>query len=282
MIRYQQISLYDYPLFSLIRMDTPATEGLELPADACVAYILEGDGQTFSESAGISAQPDDAIVSFCGLTLGNLLSDLPTGSVYTVLVHFNREVLNRVFEGAKPALWEELQAPVTRYVVQTAANELLRNYFSNIEHLIKHQAAASEHILGLKLKEIVLLLLQSDSSDYVRQIVKSLFSERTFSFKELVDAHVDQTESIDNLAMLTNTSVTTFKRKFREVYGTSPAKYRLQRKLEKVADLLKTSDDSISGIGYSCGFESPEHLSRAFKRRYGMPPSQYRLTFSVK
>jgi AraC-like DNA-binding protein len=275
----QQISLFDYPLFSMINMDTPSDEGLNLPSDACVAYILEGDGQTFSEAESISAQPEEAIVSYCGLTLGGLLSELPKGNIHTVMVHFNRDVLNKVFEGEKPELWEELQTPVTRYVVQTAANELLRHYFNSIVLLFENHAAVTEHILKLRLKEIILLLLQSGNSDYVRQIVRSLFSERAFSFKELVQAHIENTEAIENLAMLTNCSISTFKRKFRQVFGTTPAKYRLELKLKRVAGLLKTSDASISSIGYDCGFESPEHLSRAFKKQYGVSPSQYRLNF---
>jgi AraC-like DNA-binding protein len=221
-------------------------------------------------------------VSYCGLTLGSMMSDLPAGRVHTVMVHFNREVLNKVFEGEKPQLWEELQRPVTRYVVQTAANELLRHYFSSIVFLFENHAALTEHMLKLKLKEIILLLLQSDNSEYVRQIIKSLFSEREFSFKELVEAHIEQTDSIENLAMLTHCSVSTFKRRFREVFDTTPAKYRLRLRLSRVADLLKTSDSPISSIGYACGFETPEHLSRAFKKQYGLSPSQYRLSFSVK
>jgi hypothetical protein len=156
----QQLSLFDYPLFSLIRMDTPAEQGVDLPADACVAYILEGDGQTLSAKEGISARPENAIVSFCGLTLGSLMSGLPPAAFIQFWCTFNREVLNRVFEGEKPELWEELQSPVTRYVVQTAANELLQHYFNSIILLFKNQAALTEHILKLRLKEIILLLLQ--------------------------------------------------------------------------------------------------------------------------
>jgi len=278
----EHITLLDYPLFTLINMDTPTENELNLPSDACVAYIIEGNGQTFSETEKISAEPEQAIVSYCGLTLGNMLSDLPIGNIHTVLVHFNREVLNKVFEGEKPELWEELQTPVTRYVVQTAANELLRHYFKNIVFLFQNNAAVTEHILKLRLKEIILLLLQSDNSEYVRQIVKSLFSEREFSFKELVEAHIENTDSIENLAMLTNSSVSTFKRKFRQIFGTTPAKYRLELKLKKVADLLKTSDTPINVLGYECGFDSPEHLSRTFKKQYKVSPSQYRMDFSVK
>jgi len=281
-IQKESISLFDYPLFSIVKMETPSSESPNLPSDACVAYIVNGDGQTLSQSESISAIPDQSIVSFCGLTLGTMMSRLPKGNIHTLLVHFNRSVLSKVFEGEKPKLWEELEKPVTKFVVQTETNELISHYFSTIRVLFENQGAISESILKLKLKEIILLLLQSENSEYVRQIIKSLFSEKKFSFKELVDSHIENTDSLENLAMATNCSISTFKRKFREHYNTTPAKYRLQIRLKKVAVLLKASDGPVSEIGYQCGFETPEHLSRSFKKKYGVSPTEYRLNHLVK
>ncbi|MHA7057833.1 helix-turn-helix domain-containing protein [Aquimarina sp. M1] len=280
--RKDSILLFEYPLFTMVNLETPVEENLNMPSDACVAYIIEGDNQVFSESENIIAKTGHTITSLCGLTLGSMLSNQPIGNLSSIIVHFNREVLNNVFENEKPELWEELEKPITQFVVQSAASELIRHYFDTIIKFFENKDALTESILKIKLKEIILFLLQTDNSDYVRQIIKSLFSERAFSFKELVEAHIEQTESIENLAIVTNCSVSTFKRKFKESFNTTPAKYRLEVKLKKVADLLKTTDKSISSIGYECGFESPEHLSRAFKKQHKLSPSQYRLNFLVK
>jgi AraC-like DNA-binding protein len=175
-----------------------------------------------------------------------------------------------------------LEKPVTQFVIQSAATEMVKYYFATIIKFFENKEAITEAILKIKLKEIILFLLQTDNSDYVKNIIKSLFSERKFSFKELVEAHIETTDSVENLAMATNCSVSTFKRKFKDVFNTTPARYRLELKVSKVAELLKTSEDSISDIGYTCGFESPEHLSRSFKKQYGLSPSQYRLSFLVK
>jgi len=148
--------------------------------------------------------------------------------------------------------------------------------------IFHNKTALTDNILKLKLKEIILLLLQTENAENLRKIVKSLFSDRQFSFKELVDAHIETTGSVENLAVLTNCSVSTFKRKFKETYNSTPAKHRLHLKIEKVAERLRTSDTSISAIGYDCGFNNPEHLSRVFKEKFGQTPSEYRLTLSVK
>lgn len=283
MIKHQdQILLNGTPVFTIISLETPLQQALHLPSDACYLYIEKGSGQRLAKPGNILAKTGTVILSTCGLTVGTMISEQPKGVMDSIIVHLNRPLLQQIFEEDKPALWQELQVPVSQYVVQVAANELVNFYFEGIGRLFKNKAAVSDTILKLKLKEIVLLLLQTDNAESIRQIIKSLFSERTFTFKELVDAHILSAASIENLAQLTNCSLSTFKRKFKEMYDTSPAKYILEKRLEKVAESLRISDDAISHIGYDLGFESPEHLSRAFKKKYGSSPSSYRLSFTVK
>jgi AraC-like DNA-binding protein len=283
MIHHQdQLSLKGLPVFTQLKLETPLQERLALPSDACYLHIEEGEDHSLYAPARITATPGTVILSTCGLTVGHMITEQPRGSMSTTIVHFNRELLNVVFEGEKPALWEELQTPVNQFMVQTAADALVQHYFDSVAQLFQNKAAVSPFMLKLKLKEIILLLLQTDSAEPIRQIIKSLFSERTFTFKEIVDAHIYTFVSIEGLAQLTHCSLSTFKRKFREIYDSSPAKYITARRLEKVAEALRTSDEAVSQIGYAWGFESPEHLSRAFKKQFGVAPSAYRLSFLVK
>ena len=279
---FDQIKLQGKPVFTQLQLSPPLEEPLALPSDACFLYITAGEGHTLYQPTRVMATPGTVILSTCGLTVGNMISHQPAGSLGTTIVHLNRDLLDLVFSGEKPELWEELQTPVNRYVVQAAASELVRFYFAGIDQLFRNQAALSETMLKLKLKEIILLLLQTESSEPIRQIVKSLFSERTFTFRELVDAHIFSPVGVDELAMLTNCSTSTFKRRFQETYDATPGKYLVEKRLEKVAESLRTSDELVSNIGYDCGFESPEHLSRAFKKKYGVSPSAYRMNLSIK
>lgn len=277
-----QISLDGQVVFTQLRVHAPLREPLELPSDACYLHIEHGEEQALFPPEGIVARPGTVILSTCGLTIGKMITIQPPGALHTTIVHFNKGLLEQVFEGEKPVLWEELQTPVSRYVVQNAANELVSMYFAGITPFFQNKAALTDAILKTKLKEIILLLLQSDNAEPIRQIVKDLFSERRFSFSEIVDAHIYTSVSVASLAQLTHCSLSTFKRKFREIYQSSPARYLTEKRLEKVAELLLTSDTPISHIGYENGFESPEHLSRAFKKQFGQTPSAYRLSFSVK
>ena len=278
----KEITLFDTPLFTKISVETPTAESLELPSEACFAFIAKGDNQIFSYDQNIKASKGHVILSLCGLTVGNMLTTLSQGYIETIIVHFNRELLNKAFGNKKPKLWNELDSPVTKFVVQSEADNLIESYFKSIDPLFSNTSALDNHLLSLKLHEIIILLLKSGDSKHIRKIINSLFSEKEFSFKELVDAHIDTTDSIENLATLTHNSLSTFKRKFKEVYQTTPSKYKIKRNTEKVAKLLRISDMSITSIGYECGFKSPSHLSRAFKDRFGLTPTEYRLNFSDK
>lgn len=46
--------------------------------------------------------------------------------------------------------------------------------------------------------------------------------------------------------------------------------------VDKAKNLLLSSDDSISGIAYSLGFNYPHYFGRLFKQKTGMTPQEYR------
>ena len=280
--RHQSISLFGKPLFSWVEAEKPMESGINLPSEACFAYIMDGEPQTVSDRPYVRIEAGQVILSLCGFTVGQMLSRHEPGNLNTIVVHFHREVLQQIYQNEPPPQWRELESPVVQYLVQVSASALIKQYFDSIRHLFAHQEAITDDLLVLKLKEVIVLLLQTPESDNVLQIIRSLFSEKTFSFKEVIEAHVCEPVTVDDLAMLTNQSLSSFKREFRKVFNSTPADYLVKRRTELVAQKLQTSDDSISEIGYDCGFSSPAHLSRAFKARFGLSPSQYRLNLSVK
>ena len=52
--------------------------------------------------------------------------------------------------------------------------------------------------------------------------------------------------------------------------------YIRERRLAKAADMLASTDQTITSIGFACGFNSSQSFSRAFKNSYGISPKAYR------
>jgi transcriptional regulator GlxA family with amidase domain len=70
-----------------------------------------------------------------------------------------------------------------------------------------------------------------------------------------------------------------FARFFSREIGMTPAAYVEELRVERARQLLEEGADPIDAISARCGFGTPETMRRAFGRRVGVPPAQYRARF---
>lgn len=66
---------------------------------------------------------------------------------------------------------------------------------------------------------------------------------------------------------------TIFKRQFQ----VSPQEYLITYRMNKAADLLLTTDDTIAAISHSVGYEDSLTFSKTFKKQFSKSPKNYRL-----
>ncbi len=67
-----------------------------------------------------------------------------------------------------------------------------------------------------------------------------------------------------------------FSKLFKESMGCPPQEFLIRMRLSKAAELMKTSRNSIGNIAIACGYPNQLHFSRAFKKRYGVSPREWR------
>jgi AraC-like DNA-binding protein len=106
---------------------------------------------------------------------------------------------------------------------------------------------------------------------------KAVYLPKIETVKSYLQQHFMQPVCLNDLASAANISPFHFNRIFRQVTQMNPYQYLLAFRLQHAHYLLQTTPDSVSQIAYSCGFNSPEHFSYAFKARYEQSPSQLRL-----
>lgn len=82
--------------------------------------------------------------------------------------------------------------------------------------------------------------------------------------------------SIADVAALAEFSESHFMRYFKETMGTSFIDYLRTYRLTMAARLLLASDATVLNIAEEVGFENLSYFNRAFKKKYGVTPSQYR------
>ncbi len=129
--------------------------------------------------------------------------------------------------------------------------------------------------MSLKLKELILLLNNTNQKNEIHHVLANLFNPTKVKFKEVIHANLLSDLSLEEFALILNMSVSTFKRTFKKEFNESPHQYIKNQKLKKAAELLRLPNDGISAVAYDCGFNSIAHFSKAFKERFGVSPREY-------
>lgn len=89
-------------------------------------------------------------------------------------------------------------------------------------------------------------------------------------------SHREDDLSLTALAERAGLSAFHLHRLFSAAAGETPKQFTLRLRLERAALLLLRDEESVLNVALECGFESHESFSRAFRRRYGTTPRQYR------
>jgi transcriptional regulator GlxA family with amidase domain len=92
--------------------------------------------------------------------------------------------------------------------------------------------------------------------------------------------HLDRDLTVEKLAEHARMPARTFARLFTSCTGKTPAKAVESMRLETACRMLVESNVPHKKLAAACGFNSEEHLRRAFLRRFGVAPGAYRRTFS--
>ena len=85
---------------------------------------------------------------------------------------------------------------------------------------------------------------------------------------------------VERLAERAHMSPRNFARAFHHEVGLTPGAYVESLRIERARQCLERDADPVESIAASCGFGTPETMRRAFARRLGSSPAEYRARFS--
>jgi transcriptional regulator GlxA family with amidase domain len=93
--------------------------------------------------------------------------------------------------------------------------------------------------------------------------------------------HLDEDLRVERLAAMARMSMRTFARAYLESVGTTPAKTVEAMRVEAACRALETTRLPLKAIAAASGFGDEQNLRRAFLRRRGIAPLDYRARFAA-
>lgn len=91
-----------------------------------------------------------------------------------------------------------------------------------------------------------------------------------------IQAHLDEDLPLERLADAVQQSPFHFHRVFRSVTGETLKSYVERLRLERAAHQLMIQEARVVDLAFGLGYRSHETFSRAFRRRFGVSPRDYR------
>lgn len=148
--------------------------------------------------------------------------------------------------------------------------------------------AMVEEDLGRKValkvaRELVMFLKRPGGQSQFSAHLAAQSSERNLirEVQAWVLEHLDRSLSVEELAVRAGMSTRNFSRQFKLDTGMTPAEFVENARLDSARRMLEETAASLKRIAARSGFSDQNGLRRAFLRRLGVSPSDYRSRFPV-
>ena len=110
----------------------------------------------------------------------------------------------------------------------------------------------------------------------VRPSTREELYRRLFRAKDFIVASFDQPVTLKEMAGIACLSPNHFLRSFRQAFHQTPHQFLTSIRLDYARNALVKTEQPVTDICLCVGFESLGSFSRLFRRRFGLPPQEYR------
>ncbi len=270
------------------------------PAHASNGIVVNVDGATGSyELAGNNGRPSDIVLVCGGLgsehykdaALNAWLRRQERRSAYTGSLCTGASLLAAagLLNGFKCVIhWESIDGFTEAYPEIDVSSDLFvvdrdritcaggTAALDMIVYLIAEQHGKA---LATEVIEQCLADRMRDPHDHQRLALSArvgIYSPNVLKAIEIMEAHIEDPISQEDIALLLGLSCRQHERLFRRHIGMSPAHYYLKLRLKKARHLLLQSELSILEIALAAGFVSASHFSKCYRGLYGKSPRDER------
>lgn len=101
-------------------------------------------------------------------------------------------------------------------------------------------------------------------------------TRRIAAARRMIDERWNEKLTLDKIARACGVNRAKLTRGFRDMFSCTIAEAIAERRLSQASLMLRTTDLPVSSIGYENGYLNNASFARAFNRRFGVSPSNFR------
>lgn len=238
------------------------------------SILLEGQKSVQYAGTKVTIDPNQFLLLSSGNCLMSEKIAAPEGRYRSILFFFDNKLLTDFFS-RHPKASTRTNNDVPFLVFEKDA--FLIHFIESLGFMLGAGQPSSAEMRKLKLEELLLYI----SEHYPEQIQRlrnfSYEADDDLLIREAITANIYNAVTVEELAFLCHMSLSTFKRRFAKIYGTSPNKWLLEKRMQRAAQMLK-QECKASEIYFELGYENLSSFIQSFKQVHGITPKQYQLS----
>ena len=274
--KLETYQIKDWTVFGRTFFRAPFKVSDELYNEARIVMVIHGNSTLYSADKKLDLCTGDVIVMKSDHFVNDWKEDKHGEWTQVIVFQLTSDLLQHLYGENLPKWFSYKSGENASPVEKVAPSFLLDNFKSTLQYYLDNHQMITEEVSRIKIRELVSILVETDKNGKIKALFGQLFYMGEHLFHDVIRTHLYQDLGIDDLAFLAGLSTSSFNRKFKAHYGTSPTKYIISKRLERAKLLLSTTDQRISEVAYDCGFNDFGYFSRTFKKHYNISPSDFR------
>lgn len=242
-----------------------------------ISFLTEGSKELYYENDSKIVTNKDFVIAKSGNCL--MSENLSEDKKYTSLLFFFSDSFMIHFkekyqiEHKREQNCSEMESKFKIF----SYDSFISNFVNSLQQLIQSEIPLTEDFFKVKLEEFLFYLVQKRGTEIISFLDTNILQKHHIRLKNSVENNIFSKLTLEELAFLSNMSLSTFKREFKKLYGSSPSKWIQEKRLEKSAEMLRNKKERPIDVYATIGYESLSSFTQSFKHKFGITPKQYQL-----
>ncbi|MCF0072764.1 AraC family transcriptional regulator [Dyadobacter sp. CY261] len=187
----------------------------------------------------------------------------------TVVMHLSTERLKRFYEKIDVSPKSSAEPKIFSFT----NHPLLESCLTSLIPYFDVSGEFPESIATLKITEAITILREIDKT--VDSVLANFDEPGKIDLIDFMQRNFMFNMPMEKLGYLTGRSLSTFNRDFRKLFNATPQKWLTEKRLELAYYQLAEKKKRPTEVYLEVGFEDLSHFSFAFKKKYGIAPTQF-------
>jgi AraC family transcriptional regulator, exoenzyme S synthesis regulatory protein ExsA len=235
------------------------------------SFLQTGHKKVHIEESFLEINNKQSILIKAGNCLFTEVLDIDKIYFCKLFFFSNKSILNFLDKYASNQPQKLVNEPNTAFFV-IENDSYIDSFITSITNIFNLNTKSQQQFLALKFEEIMLYLSEKYGNQFILFLKTIASNEQKSLVKKIVEANAHSNLSLNEIAFLTNMSLSTFKRHFAKEFNTNPGTYLKQKRLEIAKKLLEEGNKKPTEIFKQFGYSSLSNFSIAFKNEFGYSP----------